>query len=77
MRRLSCVIVIASLVASAARAGDWPAFRGPSGNGISQETDVPIEWSKDKNIKWRVPLPPDLTRGAAADLLTAVMGDWD
>jgi len=27
--------------------------------------------------KWRVPLPPDLTRGAAADLLTAVMGDWD
>jgi len=27
--------------------------------------------------KWRVPLPPELTRGAAADLLTAVMGDWD
>jgi len=27
--------------------------------------------------KWRVALPPDLTRGAAADLLTAVMGDWD
>ena len=27
--------------------------------------------------KWRVVLPPDLTRGAAADVLTAVMGDWD
>jgi len=27
--------------------------------------------------KWRVALPPDLTRGAVADLLTAVMGDWD
>jgi superfamily II DNA or RNA helicase len=27
--------------------------------------------------KWRVALPPDLTRGAAADLLTAIMGDWD
>jgi len=27
--------------------------------------------------KWRVALPPDLTRGAAADVLTAVMGDWD
>ena len=27
--------------------------------------------------KWRVALPLDLTRGAAADLLTAVMGDWD
>ena len=27
--------------------------------------------------KWRVALPPALTRGAAADLLTAVMGDWD
>ena len=27
--------------------------------------------------KWRVALPPDLPRGAAADGLTAVMGDWD
>jgi outer membrane protein assembly factor BamB len=39
------------------RADDWPAFRGPTGDGISTEKSAPTTWSKDKNIKWRVPLP--------------------
>ena len=38
-------------------AADWPQFRGPGGNGISRETDVPLSWSRDSNIRWRVELP--------------------
>lgn len=38
-------------------AGDWPAFRGPQGNGIAQETQVPLTWSATENILWKVPLP--------------------
>lgn len=40
-----------------AQAEDWPAFRGPQGNGISRESQTPLEWSKEKNVKWRVTLP--------------------
>ena len=36
---------------------DWPAFRGPSGNGISSEKSAPTTWGQDKNIKWKVALP--------------------
>jgi outer membrane protein assembly factor BamB len=38
---------------------NWPGFRGPEGNGIAYQTDVPIEWDgkSDKNILWKIPIP--------------------
>lgn len=38
-------------------AADWTMFRGPDLNGISQESSVPTEWSADKDILWKAPLP--------------------
>jgi outer membrane protein assembly factor BamB len=32
----------------------WPQWRGPQGDGVSTETGLPIEWSEDKNILWKV-----------------------
>lgn len=58
MRRSLCLValvVLSSLQISLA--ADWPAFRGPHGNGWSDEKNVPLEWSKDKNVKWKVALP--------------------
>ncbi|MCE9605195.1 MAG: PQQ-binding-like beta-propeller repeat protein [Planctomycetia bacterium] len=42
-----------------ASAGDWPAFRGPHGNGWSEETNVPTKWSKEQNIRWKFKLPDE------------------
>src|SRR5436309_733215 len=39
------------------QAADWPFFRGPNRDGKSAEANLPLEWSKDKNIRWRVKLP--------------------
>ena len=39
------------------RAGDWLQFRGPGGRGVSDETDVPLTWSAEKNVRWRAELP--------------------
>lgn len=36
---------------------DWPAFRGPNGNGTSAATDLPTEWSRDQNVAWTADLP--------------------
>jgi len=36
--------------------GDWPAFRGPHGDGTTEETGLPLDWGPEKNIKWRAPL---------------------
>jgi outer membrane protein assembly factor BamB len=45
------------VVLSAAQAENWPGWRGPTGQGQSNEKDLPLVWSETKNIKWKVPLP--------------------
>jgi outer membrane protein assembly factor BamB len=39
-----------------ATAGDWPAWRGPTGQGHSDEKNLPLKWSDKQNVKWKVPL---------------------
>jgi outer membrane protein assembly factor BamB len=41
----------------AARAENWPQWRGPNNDGISRETNLPSEWNETKNILWQLPLP--------------------
>ncbi|MCY2980415.1 MAG: hypothetical protein NTU79_17250 [Planctomycetota bacterium] len=38
-------------------ADDWPMWRGQRGDGISLETNAPLEWSPTKNIRWKVSIP--------------------
>ncbi|MCG3197709.1 MAG: Outer membrane protein assembly factor BamB [bacterium] len=35
----------------------WPSWRGPLGTGVAPTANPPTEWSEDKNIKWKKPLP--------------------
>ncbi len=35
----------------------WPTFRGPTGNGLSSETNVPTRWSTTEGVKWAVDVP--------------------
>ncbi|MDA1231015.1 MAG: PQQ-binding-like beta-propeller repeat protein [Planctomycetota bacterium] len=41
----------------AIEAADWPGFRGPTGQGISAETGVPLTWSDTENIAWKTAIP--------------------
>ena len=34
-----------------------PAWRGAGGSGISKEKRLPLHWSTNQNVRWRVPLP--------------------
>jgi outer membrane protein assembly factor BamB len=54
-----CSLTASVLLITSAQAGDWPAFRGPAGNGFSTETNVPVEWSAEKNVRWKVELPDE------------------
>tara|TARA_Y100000588_G_C14154088_1_gene881835 strand:- start:100 stop:1452 length:1353 start_codon:yes stop_codon:yes gene_type:complete len=36
---------------------DWPAWRGPTGNGIGSAENLPVEWTTDANISWKVAMP--------------------
>jgi outer membrane protein assembly factor BamB len=42
----------------AALAGDdWTQFRGPTGQGVSDSTGLPLTWSETENIVWKTPIP--------------------
>jgi outer membrane protein assembly factor BamB len=45
------------VLAASTMAGDWPAFRGPKGNGVAQEDKTPLHWGQGKNVRWKTPLP--------------------
>src|SRR5688500_5917566 len=50
-------VVILFVIPLTIRADDWPMFPGRNRDGLCTETNVPLTWSNDKNIKWKVPLP--------------------
>jgi len=35
----------------------WPQWRGPLATGVAPHGNPPIEWSEDKNIRWKIDLP--------------------
>jgi len=37
--------------------GDWPQFRGPNSNGISNSKNPPLKWSSSENLRWTTKLP--------------------
>jgi len=49
-------------------AADWPCWRGPDGLGVSREKDLPVSWSRDRNIAWQVELPG---KGASSPIVAA------
>ena len=49
--------------------GNWPQWRGPTGDSVSTETNLPLKWSEKENILWTCPLP------GAGDSTPAVWGD--
>ena len=54
---LLVVVLAVTLVSPAVHAQDWPAFRGPTGQGHSSEHGLPLEWSETTNLVWKTPVP--------------------
>lgn len=43
---------------AAARMDDhWAQWRGPLANGVAPKADPPVEWSEQRNIRWKAALP--------------------
>lgn len=49
---------LALILHSLAWAENWPQFRGPTGGGLSTETDLPLTWGgpKNENVLWTAEL---------------------
>jgi outer membrane protein assembly factor BamB len=56
-RELLTVLTVVCLASASLFAESWPQWRGPSLNGVSEETGLPITWSATENVAWKLPLP--------------------
>lgn len=56
LRILVC-LALSALTPSVSLSENWPAWRGPSGDGISREANVPTQWSATNNIAWKTAVP--------------------
>ena len=57
--RWSYLICIVLPVYGAAGADSWPQFRGPGGSGRAESAHpLPAEIGPERNVIWKVPLPP-------------------
>lgn len=50
-------LLILAAFASPSPADNWPEFHGPKGEGIASAKGLPLEWSEQKNVNWKVPIP--------------------
>lgn len=58
MKNQALIGLVFSLVSAGhLQAGEWPTWRGPEGNGLSDEKNIPLKWSHTDNVAWKVTLP--------------------
>ncbi len=55
-RDLIAVTIIPLLLVSVTFAGQWPRFRGPNGQGISDAKTIPVKWTQS-DYNWKIELP--------------------
>lgn len=80
-RTLFTTVALLFCLPSWALAADWPQFRGPTGQGVSEAKNVPVEWGPEKNVAWKAAIPgrgwssPVLQKGRL--YLTSAVDDAD
>jgi outer membrane protein assembly factor BamB len=53
---VSLTATIALLSSIAIGETNWPQFRGPTGQGLSDAKSAPLTWSEGQNVKWKTPI---------------------
>lgn len=49
-------MLAAMLACGVAAGGDWPQWRGPASQGVSEETGLPAKWGVGENVAWKAAL---------------------
>jgi outer membrane protein assembly factor BamB len=50
-------LVLAIAQAAGVHADNWPHWRGPNRDGSSREKGVPIKWTTEENVAWKLAMP--------------------
>ncbi len=54
---LPAAVLVLAAATSPVAADNWPHWRGPSRDGTSSESGLPLTWDSSTNVVWKLPLP--------------------
>src|SRR5687768_18507122 len=57
MRSILGILAFLLFSFAVVRAENWPQWRGPSLNGVSNEKNLPVKWTAEENVIWKVAMP--------------------
>ncbi|MSQ96515.1 MAG: hypothetical protein EXR98_18460 [Gemmataceae bacterium] len=57
--RWTCILLATVYFNATVRADNWERFRGPNGNGISMDKNIPLKFSATENVLWKAKIPGD------------------
>lgn len=57
MRRVTTALALILVAGCGTASPDWPRWRGPDGNAVADGAPLPVTWSPDLNVLWKVALP--------------------
>ncbi len=57
MRFLLLTAFVGLTLTPAARADNWPQFRGPGADGHAKAKGLPTTWSETENVRWKTAIP--------------------
>jgi len=57
MALLLALLPAYTLASSAGGATPWPGFRGPGGDGVATDRNLPVEWSESQGVAWKTAIP--------------------
>jgi outer membrane protein assembly factor BamB len=52
----AAALMLAARTSAASEDGNWPDWRGPTADGRSGATGLPLTWSETENIVWKTPI---------------------
>ena len=52
----SSILLLAACFASISLFGNWPDYRGPRRDGVSEVASLPLRWSETLNVRWKTPI---------------------
>jgi outer membrane protein assembly factor BamB len=56
-KRLALTLSVGLSTGIGLSAENWPQWRGPSLNGVSSEKGLPVKWTPEEGVAWKLPMP--------------------
>src|ERR1041384_8001543 len=57
MKAIFGVLAFVLFSVAIVQAENWPQWRGPSLNGVSNEKNLPVKWTAEENVAWKLAMP--------------------